>query len=238
MNILIVEDEMVVAADIESMLAAYGFTESIIATNYTEAVAILESVPVYIALLDINLGGYKTGIDVAKYINNKMSVPVIFLTAYEDIATVNAALATSPHAYLQKPFGSVSLYAALQLALNNFKKAKHKDSEQDDDLIIRDAFFVKEKNGYTRVALQDIRYIRSDGNYMELHTDKRKYLIRIPQKVLLEQLPETFIKTHKSYIVNSSSITSVGESDVLLDDLSVPLSAVYRNELLDKLKTF
>lgn len=236
MNILIVEDEMVVAADLESMLATYGFTESIIATNYTEAVAILESTPVYIALLDINLGGYKTGIDVAKYINSKMSMPIIFLTAYEDIATVNAALATAPHAYLQKPFGSASLYAALQLALNNFKKAQHTDSAQEDDLIIRDAFFVKEKNGYTRVALQDIRYIRSDGNYMELHTDKRKYLIRIPQKVLLEQLPATFIKTNKSYIVNSAAITAVGESDISLGDLSIPLSPAYRNELLDKLK--
>lgn len=238
MNILIVEDEMVVAADLESMLAAYGFTESTIATNYTEAVAALESMPVYIALLDINLGGYKTGIDVAKYINSKMSMPIIFLTAYEDIATVNAALATSPHAYLQKPFGSASLYAALQLALSNFKKAQNNQSDQEDDLIIRDAFFVKEKNGYTRVALQDIRYIRSDGNYMELHTDKRKHLIRIPQKVLLEQLPPGFIKTHKSYIVNSAIITAVGDADVSLGDLSIPLSPAYKNELLDKLKAF
>jgi DNA-binding LytR/AlgR family response regulator len=236
MNILIVEDEMVVAADLESMLADYGFTENIIATNYTEAVTILESMPVYIALLDINLGGYKTGIDVAKYINSKMSMPVIFLTAYEDIATVNAALATAPHAYLQKPFGSASLYAALQLALSNYKKAQHKDSEQEDDLIIRDAIFVKDRNGYTRVALQDICYIRSDGNYMALHTDKRKFLIRIPQKVLLEQLPPTFIKTHKSYIVNGSAVTAVGETDISLGELSIPLSPAYKNELLDKLK--
>ena len=238
MNILIVEDEMVVAADLQDLLASYGFPNSTIAINYTEAIAVLESKPVHFALLYIHLGGYKTGIDVAKYITDKIAIPFIFLTAYEDLKTVNAALATSPHAYLQKPFGSATLYAALQLAINNFKKAQDSTSNEEDSLIIRDAFFVKDKNGYTRIAVQDVQYIRSDGNYMELHTNTKKHLIRIPQKALLAQLPDSFMKVHKSYIVNSASITSIGNEALLLGEISIPLATNYRNDLLERLRKF
>ena len=238
MNILIVEDEMVVAADIQGFLEDYGFKESVIAINYTEAVRALETTPVHLAILDIHLGGYKTGIDVAQYISSKMPVPFIFLTAYEDMPTISAALATKPHAYLQKPFGNAALYAAIQLALMNYKKEQDSSAEADDSLIIRDAFFVKEKSGYIRVAVQEVQYIRSDGNYMELHTARRKYLIRIPQKALLAQLPATFIKVNKSYIVNSAVVTAIGAETVSVGDVVLPLADGYKAPLLEQLKTF
>lgn len=236
MKILIVEDEMVVAADLQDLLADFGFPDSIIAGNYTDAIRILESAPIHLALLDIHLGGYKSGIDVAQYISSKVAIPFIFLTAYEDLPTVNAALATAPHAYLQKPFGAASLYAALHLAINNFKKGQDSTAQEDDSVIIRDAFFVKEKQAYVRVPLSEVQYIRADGNYMELHTARRKHLVRIPQKALLAQLPPTFVKTHKSYIVNGAFITEVGSDTISLGAMSVALAPNYRAELLEKLK--
>jgi DNA-binding LytR/AlgR family response regulator len=238
MGILIVENELLVAAGLQSLLSGFGFADSVIASNYTEAVAILESKPIHLALLDINLGGYKTGIDVAQYIGSRINIPYIFLTAYEDMPTITAALATSPHGYLQKPFSKATLYAAIQLAISNFKKTQDAEAEEEDSLIIRDAMFVKDKNGYVRVPVAEIHYIHSDGNYMELHTANRKHLIRIPQKTLLKQLPPGFVKVHKSYIVNSALVKTVANDSMLVGDASVPLLAAYREDLLTKLKAF
>ncbi len=236
MNLLIVEDEMVVAADLQDLLAGFGFTKSVVASNYTEAVRALETTPIHLALLDIHLGGYKSGIDVAQYIGANIAIPFIFLTAYEDLPTVHAALATSPHAYLQKPFGSATLYAALQLAINNFKKGRDSGAADEDSLIIRDSFFVKDKQRYVRVPLREVTHIRADGNYMELHTAERKHLVRIPQKVLLEQLPASFVKTSKSFIVNGAMITEVAADTISLGKISVDLAPNYRAELLERLK--
>jgi DNA-binding LytR/AlgR family response regulator len=238
MGILIVENELLVASGLQSLLSGFGFADSVIATNYTEAIAMLESRPIHLALLDIHLGGYKTGIDVAQYIGSKINIPYIFLTAYEDMPTITAALATAPHGYLQKPFSKATLYAAIQLAINNFKKTQDAEAGEEDSLIIRDAMFVKDKNGYMRVPVMEIHYIHSDGNYMELHTGSRKHLIRIPQKALLKQLPEAFVKVHKSYIVNSGCVRSVGSDSLMVGDASVPLLAAYREDLLKKLKAF
>lgn len=238
MNILIVEDEMMVAYDLQETLGRYGFSQSQVAGSYTEALAILQSQPFHLALLDIQLAGYKTGIDVAQFIRAEIDIPFIFLTAFEDLATVTEALETKPNAYLQKPWNDVSLYAALQLAIQDYKKTKNASGDAEDLLLIRDALFIKERQQYVRVPLTDIGYIRSEGNYMELHTADRKYLIRVPQKVLLAQLPEFFVKTHKSYIVNCNHLSAIGPETLTVGAAQLPVSGNYRAGLLRKLPRF
>ncbi len=238
MNILIVEDEMMVAQDLQETLERYGFPYTRTAGSYTEAKAVLESQPMHLALLDIQLSGFKTGIDVAKLIRETTDIPFIFLTAFEDLATVQEALATKPNAYLQKPWSDATLYAALQLALADYRKAKSAGEDTEDLLLIREALFVKERQQYIRVPLADIYFIHSEGNYMELQLRDRKYLIRVPQKTLLAQLPAFFMKIHKSYIINNNRLAAVGSDSLTVGEWVLPLSGNYRAELLKKLPRF
>jgi DNA-binding LytR/AlgR family response regulator len=238
MNTLIVEDELIIATDLQHMLKQFGFSEPEIAISYTEAIEILKEKDIHLAILDINLGGYKTGIDVAEYIRQHINIPYIFLSSYEDIPTVNAALATRPNAYLQKPFQKTSLYAAIELALKDFRKAPSSEQETDANLVIRDALFIKEKHLYTRIQIADIQFIKSDGNYLELHETGKKHLIREALKSMQEQLPAEFLKVHKSYLVNVKKITSFTNTSVSIGGTEIPIAANYRDELLGRIRTF
>ena len=118
-NVLIVEDEPMVAEDIAEALNNIDFKVS--AVVYTEKAALeelLQNTP-DIAILDINLKNGKEGIQIAKEINRRYHIPFVYLTAYSDKQTLEMAQHTQPAGYLVKPFTEKNLFATLQLALLN-----------------------------------------------------------------------------------------------------------------------
>jgi DNA-binding response OmpR family regulator len=115
MNVLIVEDEVVVALDIADILERHIRARTVVATTFEEAKNSIETFRPNIALLDINLREGFSGIDVAEYIKNRMEIPVIFLTAYSDTETVEKALRVKPDGYLVKPFKEEELIAMTKL---------------------------------------------------------------------------------------------------------------------------
>ncbi|MCX6317091.1 MAG: response regulator [Bacteroidetes bacterium] len=125
-NVLIVEDEPMVAEDIAEALNNIDFRVS--AVVYTEKAALeeLEKNRPDIVLLDINLKKGNEGIHIAEEINRLYHIPFVYLTAYSDKATLEMAQHTEPSGYLVKPFTEKNLFAALQLGLLAFgKKMKH-----------------------------------------------------------------------------------------------------------------
>ena len=158
------------------------------------------------------------------------------------MAIVNAALKTSPNAFLPKPFDKVTIYSALKLALKSFREESREYSSQSDDpesTVIKDALFIKEKHMFTKILLADILYIRSDDNYLELHTNKKKFTIRETLKNILGQLPQnSFFKVHKSFIINLNAITAINYVHVMIDKIEIPITAENRTELLSKIRTF
>ena len=242
MNILIVEDEHIVAIHLQGVLKEFGYQADDVATNYEEAIAILQTKVVHLVMLDINLKGHQTGIDVAEFIRENLKVPFIFLSSHQDMAVVNAALKTSPNAFLPKPFDKVTIYSALKLALKSFREQSKEYSSQSDDpesTVIKDALFIKEKHMFTKILLADILYIRSDDNYLELHTKTKKFTIRETLKNILGQLPQnSFFKVHKSFIINLNAITAINYVHVMIDKIEIPITAENRTDLLSKIRTF
>lgn len=103
-NVLIVEDEPMVAEDIAEALNNIDFKVS--AVVYTEKAALeelLQNTP-DIAILDINLKNGKEGIQIAEEINRRYHIPFVYLTAYSDKQTLEMAQHTQPAGYLVKPF--------------------------------------------------------------------------------------------------------------------------------------
>jgi len=180
---------------------------------------------------------------VAEYIRDNHNIPFLFLTSHEDMAIVNAALKTSPHAFLTKPFQKITVYTAVKLAFKSFRQEAVEEQpdlvERKDATVINDALFIKEKHMFSKILLADILYIRSDDNYLELHTTKKKYTIRETLKNIINQLPgNIFFRVHKSYIINLNSITAINYIHVMIDDIEIPITAENRNELLSRIKTF
>jgi len=120
-RILVVEDEPLVAEDIAGYLQDVGYGISAIAYNGNQALLELETNTPDAVLLDITLGGYPDGIDVAKQIQANFKIPFVFLTSHSDRTTLEEAKKTMPAAYLLKPFDENNLLTTLEVALYTHK---------------------------------------------------------------------------------------------------------------------
>lgn len=125
-NVLIVEDEPMVAEDIAEALNNNDFKVSAVVYNEKAALEELKKNTPDIVLLDINLKKGNEGIFIAEEINRTYHIPFVYLTAYSDKATLEMIQHTDPSGYLVKPFTEKGLFAALQLALlSHGKKLKN-----------------------------------------------------------------------------------------------------------------
>lgn len=112
-RVLIVEDESIVALDLQRRLIRLGYEVPRVAASHDQTLrAVLETSP-NIVLMDINISGDIDGIDTAK----KIDLPVIFLTAYSEEKTLQRAKESKPYGYLVKPFSERELHATIQMAL-------------------------------------------------------------------------------------------------------------------------
>lgn len=116
-RILIVEDERIIALDLQRRLQAFGFEVLATVSSGQEAVDMTLSLHPDIVLMDIMLSGDMDGIEAAAKIKEQHRVPIVFLTAYADEATLERAKQTEPFGYILKPFKERELYSTINIAL-------------------------------------------------------------------------------------------------------------------------
>lgn len=124
-RILIVEDDPLIAADIEQCLTSIDYSISDVVHSYEDAIHALRKNPPDAVLLDIDLGGEKDGIDIAEYIRAHIKIPFVFLTSFGDRQTVASAKKVQPAGYIIKPFDERDLLANLDIALYTYSNAKN-----------------------------------------------------------------------------------------------------------------
>ena len=129
-RILIVEDEAVVAENLENVIADRGYEVVGRAASADDAVnAAIELKPDLI-LMDIILLGAKNGIDASYEIKEKIDIPIIFLTAYSNLELIDQAKSAEPYAYIVKPFQDRQLFASIEMTLYKCRMGRElKDSE-------------------------------------------------------------------------------------------------------------
>ena len=116
-SILIVEDEGVIALDIRATLGRLGYTVPAAVATGSEAIARVEELRPDLVLMDIHLRGEMDGVEAARAIRDRFGVPVIYLTAFADPATLQRARITEPFGYLLKPFEERELHIVIEMAL-------------------------------------------------------------------------------------------------------------------------
>ena len=116
-SVLIVEDEQLVAIDLEGDLQRLGYEVLGVAASGEEACAKVSRAQPDLILMDVRLNGPMDGIEAAERIRQLCEVPIIFLTAYCDAVTLERAKLVEPYGYLVKPFVPSDLHAAIQMAL-------------------------------------------------------------------------------------------------------------------------
>ncbi len=129
-NVLIVEDEVMIANVIQMYVESADYVCVGIAIDYEEALEILEQGNVDIALLDVNISGTQKGTELAHYINAHYHIPIVFLTAYSDRKTIEEIKNTLPFGYLKKPIEKDNLLVLMEIAINNFTKKQQTTNEK------------------------------------------------------------------------------------------------------------
>ncbi|WP_347173314.1 LytR/AlgR family response regulator transcription factor [Polaribacter uvawellassae] len=230
-KILVVEDEIIIADHICDSLDELGYEPLEPAINYTEAIETIEAEKPDIAILDVQLAGKKTGIDLAKTIKDKYDFPFIFLTSNADAATVNLAKEVMPPAYLIKPFTKEDLFSSIEIALHNFSKKTGEAA--DNNLFFKDSLFIKEKGFYTKVLFDDILYIESSHVYVEIFLkNQQKLLVRSSLTEILSDLSSSFIRVHRGFIVNIKHLIQLNNNVVVIGEKSIPIGKKYREDIL------
>lgn len=126
-KILIVEDESIVALDMQARLKRLGYQVVGIASSGEEAIEMAGKELPDLALMDIRLRGDMDGVDTARHLRQSFDIPVVYLTAYADTATLERAKITEPFGYLVKPFEEREMHSTIEMALykiSNEKRSK------------------------------------------------------------------------------------------------------------------
>jgi DNA-binding LytR/AlgR family response regulator len=234
----IVEDEAIIALGIAHTLQELGYDVTTPANSYTEALEMIAVEKPDLLLLDIQLSGYKDGIDLAAKVRRDMGLPFIFLTANADLATVSRAKEVQPQAYLVKPFRRNDLYTAIELCLYNFALGEQRQQNQTEgNYIVNDAIFIKQGSFFNKVKFEDILYLESDNVYVNVHTTGGKLLVRntLADYIALMGYPY-IIRVHRSYAVNINHIQAVNTDYVVINKAEIPISKGFRDNLFNKLK--
>jgi signal transduction histidine kinase len=136
-KVLIVEDERVVALHLRQQLSRLGYQVPAMATAGEQALQHIRDFQPDVVLMDIHIEGNIDGIETAAHIPPELHVPVIYLTAYSEEATLERARLTKPYGYLLKPFSERELHAAIQMVLERrlADSALEKDTQRLEALV-------------------------------------------------------------------------------------------------------
>lgn len=246
-NVLVVEDESIVSKDIQHSLTKLGYTVVGAASTGEKALEIAREFQPDIILMDIMLKGEMNGIQVAEIIRKELNIPIIFLTAYADEATLSKAKITEPYGYIIKPFKEIDLHTSIEMGI--YKHQKERELEKERDLLFSiveskevsdDGFiFVKSNSKLIKLNTSDIYFIEALKDYVVINTKDTRYTIHSTMKEIEQKMGTSeFIRVHRSFIVRLDKIASIEYPNLQLenDKKLIPIGGSYRDDLNARIK--
>lgn len=239
-SVLIVEDEEIWIQNLTLILEGFGYAVAKTATTVDEALAAFGNNNFDLVLIDINLNGYSSGIELGKIVSGMYHKPFIFVTAGHGHSREAAALAR-PSAYLTKPVNESSLFIAIQNAINNFSNNLVADPDTGNQEL--SSFFVKHGNRYKKIDWKDVVYLSAGKNYISAFNavDKCEYYIRgtlqkIMRDIIPDQMKKLFVQVNRSEVVQFSFIQEVMADEVKTLYRTFPVSEGLNKELRKRMR--
>ncbi|MEM6318935.1 MAG: LytTR family transcriptional regulator DNA-binding domain-containing protein [Bacteroidota bacterium] len=250
LSILIVEDDLSFAIELDMLVRELGYNVASRVDNSAEALEmILTQSPDFI-LMDIDIKGRLTGIEIAEKISH-LPIPVLFITSFGQEDFYQKAKLTNFVGYLVKPINKYSLRSALDLAFQKIYSTPDRAIQPTEASMstgesisaketspLKDYLFFKKKGVFQRVKIEDICSVEANSDYCLVHTEKGDYIAsqRLSQmETLLRARP--FMRIHRSFIINLKKIESVDPVDnfVMIKGKSISISRSKKDTLLQQL---
>lgn len=243
-RVLVIEDESIVSKDIQHSLKRLGYAIAGAAATGEKALQLADEEKPDIVLMDIMLKGDMNGIEAAEIVRREHNIPVIFLTAYADEATLAKAKITEPYGYIIKPFKEIDLHTSIEMAL--YKHKKEKEVEKERDLLYslvegkeqHEFIFVKANAKLVKLRLSDIYFVEALKDYVVINTSEKRYTIHSTMKDIEKKLgDDNFIRVHRSFIVRLDKIASIEYPNLQLekDKKLIPIGGSYKDDLVKKI---
>jgi DNA-binding LytR/AlgR family response regulator len=199
--------------------------------NPLKATEILGSGKVQLIFLDIQMPKI-SGLEFFKSMSN--APPVIFTTAFPQYALDGFDLNALD--YLVKPISFDRFLKAAMKAKEYYEVRQTNTAERNNAGQKETFFFIKADNKLVKVFFDEVLFVEALQNYVAIHTVSKKYITYLTFKSIEEYLPsESFLKTHKSFIVSASKIDDIEGNDIRIGTHHVPISRNSREEVLEKL---
>ncbi|MGD1846673.1 MAG: LytR/AlgR family response regulator transcription factor [Salibacteraceae bacterium] len=243
-KILIVEDENIVAKDIQYSLAQLGYGVAGIANDPETALELVATTSPSLVLMDIRLKNGASGIETAQLIRENYDIPLIYLTAYADVDTIERAKVTQPFGYITKPFSEVDLQTSIKIALYKHSKEIEMKAERNRlEAIVegsahRDMIFAKTHARLDKIKTADVYFVEALKDYVVIHTRNQKHTLHTTMKEISSKLPEVdFMRVHRSYIVRLDKIERIENPYIYLEDEMgvLPIGGSYKEQLIERL---
>ena len=229
--ILIVEDQILVAKDLESRLRAMGYSVIGHAKDGETALKMAKDRSPDIVLMDIDIAGEVNGIETAKAMNRTLTLPIVYLTKFEDEPTFNEARRTSPCDFITKPFNDVRLSRAIEMAVERFRKLREKAENAKPVIYLR-------VDGKSRKLLvEQILWIRAAGTYCYLKTPYEELMFSKSLAKLVEEIDgqmegsSPLLRIHRSTVVNIENVDGLYAKDVSIHGTRKRIAKSRRKEV-------
>lgn len=234
-KVLIVEDEPSIAESLQEILEILDHKVVGIAPSYSSAIELLDQSEVDVVLLDIQLKGEKTGLDVAQTINEKFKLPYIFTTAFADKETIKKASNLGPYGYLVKPYGLKDINPAIEIAMSNHQNVSSMKNDQAN-FMSDNHLYIKVNSKLVRLNDDDVLYVEAKGDYAIFKTENKGYVVYSTIKNVAQKMnPKKFLKVHRSFVVNLDKITDIEDSSILIAEKIIPVSRQHKKDLMSRI---
>jgi len=228
MQCLAIDDEKLVLELLEDNIRQVPFLQLVKACrNALEATTILQSTPIDLLFLDIQMPGL-SGLQLLQSLPHPPMT--ILITAYEQYALESYNLDVVD--YLLKPVSFERFMKACNKAHERFLRQPLTPAAAVEPA--PDHFFVNVEYTLVKVLIADILYVEGLKDYIKIHvaSSKKPVITRMSMKAIEEKLPPAqFIRTHKSFIIAAPKITAIKRDLVCLGELELPLSEFYKGNL-------
>ncbi len=239
MKILVVEDDELIAMEIERVVDILDYDHKDTVDNSDDAISACISSEIDLIIMDIHIQGSHDGIELADMIKADHDIEILFVTSMQDDLTFNRANRTNPVGFLQKPFSELQLKRSLELVAKKISAKSSLDDNTDDEVSYKqDSFFIRKQKKISKVDASEIFYFEADGGYTKIITDSDLFMVRRSLKEIFAKLDqELFIQCHRRYIINIEKVKSVDLDDdyVIFSERKVPFSRRERDNLIKKL---
>ncbi|WP_139959826.1 LytR/AlgR family response regulator transcription factor [Flavicella sediminum] len=198
--------------------------------NAIEAIKFLNENTIDILFLDIHMPAF-SGFDLIKTL--KLPPQVILITSDKNFA-LDAFEYECVVDYLVKPLTPERFQKAIQKATDRKPVKNAKPDAQEAN--VAHELYVNIDRRLVKINIPDIYLIQAKGDYINIKTEEKNHIVHSTLKKIVDKLPEeTFLKVHRSYVININKIIDIEDNSVLIKQDIIPVSRANRSELMKRL---